>query len=111
MKVQAEKRGAKIIFSEVTKFILDTEIKELEIDGSKKIRSKAVLIATGTTRRHLEVPDETEMLGRGVYFCATCDAIFYKDRRMVVIGGGDSAVEESIHIAKFAKLIDIIAID
>lgn len=108
MKSQAEKYGAKFGFGEVTKLSLAGEIKELEIDGSEKLQARAVLIATGTSYRHLNVPGEAEMLGRGVHFCATCDAAFYKDRPVLVIGGGNSAVEESAYIAKFASQIDLI---
>lgn len=110
MKAQAEKCGAKVAFGEVTKLNLTGEIKELEIDGTDVLQAKSVLIATGTTYRRLDVPGEAEMFGRGVHFCATCDAAFYKDQRVVVIGGGNSAVEESAYIAKFAKEIDLIAI-
>lgn len=109
MKQQAQKYGAKLALARVEKLHLEGEIKEIEVDGGDKLRAKTVLIATGTTYRKLDVPGEAEMLGRGVHFCATCDAAFYKDRPILVIGGGNSAVEESVYLARFASKIDLIA--
>lgn len=109
MKQQAQKYGAKLAMAQVEKLKLDGDIKEVTVDGGDKLRAKTILIATGTTYRKLGVPGEAEMLGRGVHFCATCDAAFYKDKKVVVIGGGNSAVEESGYIAKYAKEIDLIA--
>ncbi|MGI6612719.1 MAG: NAD(P)/FAD-dependent oxidoreductase [Candidatus Nanosyncoccaceae bacterium] len=109
MKKQAQKYGAKLAMAQVEKLKLDSDIKEITVDGGDKLRAKTILLATGTTYRKLGVTGEAEMLGRGVHFCATCDAAFYKDKKVVVIGGGNSAVEESGYIAKYAKEIDLIA--
>lgn len=109
MKLQAQKYGAKLALAQVTKLDLSGEIKEIEIDGGDKLRAKSVLIATGTTYRKLGVPGEAKGVGRGIHFCATCDAPFYKDKSVIVIGGGNSAVEESVHIAKYTKKIDLIS--
>ena len=109
MKAQAEKYGAKFAYGEVTKLDLRDDVKQIEVDGSEVLLTKTLLIATGTTYRHLNVPGEAEMIGRGVHFCATCDAAFYKDQSVLVIGGGNSAVEESIYLARFASKIDLIS--
>ncbi len=110
MKLQAQKYGAKIALGEVTRADFSGEVKKLEVDGSEELLARSVLLATGTTYRKLDVPGEAEMLGRGVHFCAVCDAAFYKDKKVVVIGGGNSAVEESVYIAKYASEIDLIAL-
>jgi thioredoxin reductase (NADPH) len=68
----------------------------------------AVLIATGSTYKHLNIPGEQEMLGRGVHFCATCDAPLYRGRDVLVIGGGNSATQESIFVAKFARQVTLL---
>lgn len=109
MKQQAQKYGAKFAIAQVEKLKLNDNIKEVVVDGGDRLRAKTILLATGTTYRRLGVPGEAEMLGRGVHFCATCDAAFYKGKKVVVIGGGNSAVEESGYIAKYAKEIDLIA--
>jgi thioredoxin reductase (NADPH) len=70
--------------------------------------SKTVIIATGSDYRHMDVPGEAELIGRGIHFCATCDAPFYKDRSVIVVGGGNSAVQETIFISKFASQITML---
>jgi thioredoxin reductase (NADPH) len=72
------------------------------------ITADAVLVATGSTYRHLDVPGEHEMIGRGVHFCATCDAPLYRGKDILVIGGGNSATQESLFIAKFAKHVTLL---
>lgn len=73
-------------------------------------RAKAVIVATGTSARILGIPGERELTGRGVAYCATCDAEFFQDRHVVVVGSGDQAIEESIYIAKFASRVTIIVL-
>jgi len=72
------------------------------------IYAKAVLIATGSDYKKLGIPGETEFYARGVHYCATCDGAFYRDKNIVVVGGGNSAVQESLFLTKFAKHIDLL---
>lgn len=80
----------------------------VRLDGETRIRTKAILLATGVEPRLLGIPGETEYRGDGVSYCATCDGKFYEDKEVVVIGGGNSAVEESIFLTKFATKVNII---
>ena len=78
-------------------------------EGGKRFGAKAVIIATGTVERTLGIPGETEMIGRGVSFCAVCDAAFYRNKPVVIVGAGNSAFEESLYLAEFASNITILA--
>src|SRR6185369_1866837 len=71
--------------------------------------ARAVLLSTGSTYRRLGVPGEDDLIGAGVHFCATCDGPFYRDQPVLVIGGGNSAVEEAVFLARFASQVTIIA--
>lgn len=107
LQAQAERFGAHIELGEVT---------GLEISGKDKIvktpegdfKAKAVLIATGSDYKTIGVPGEKEYYGRGVHYCATCDGAFYQDKRLVVVGGGNSAAQESLFLTRFASHIDIL---
>jgi len=91
---------------DVTK--IDLEKKEVIIDEFETIRAKKIIIATGTSPNLMGVPGEKELKGKGISYCATCDAKYYGDKEVVVIGGGNSAVEEADFISKFASKITII---
>lgn len=91
---------------EVTR--LDLVSKEVEIDGVETISAKKVVIATGSSPRVLGVKGEREYKGQGVSYCATCDAKYYEGKDVVVIGGGNSAIEEALFITKFARTVTII---
>lgn len=107
LRKQAERFGADIRLGEVSKISDKGEYKELETtDGT--VKAKAVLLATGSDYKKLGIPGEKEYYGRGVHYCATCDGAFYKDKRLVVVGGGNSAIQESIFLTKFASKIDIL---
>jgi len=94
---------------------LDT-VKEVELDGKIKVikgekdeyQAKAVIIATGAKPKKIGCPGEKELTGRGVSYCATCDAAFFEDLEVFVVGGGDSAVEEALYLTKFARKVTII---
>lgn len=104
---QAERFGADIQFGEVTAIRDEGKVKVVETtDG--ELRAKAVLIATGSDYKKIGVPGEAEYYGRGVHYCATCDGAFYRDKRLVVIGGGNSAVQEAIFLTRFTTHIDLL---
>ena len=102
MTAQAERVGAEIIYEEITKVDFSQQPLKLWADG-KEISSRTVIIATGATAKTLGLPDEGTLMGRGVSTCATCDGFFYKDKKVMVIGGGDSAMEESLYLANLCK--------
>jgi thioredoxin reductase (NADPH) len=87
---------------------VDLAAKEVEIDGVETIHARKIIVATGSSPRPIGVKGEMEYRGRGLSYCATCDAKYYQDKHVVVIGGGNSAVEESLFIAKFASRITIV---
>jgi thioredoxin reductase (NADPH) len=107
MRAQAERFGAKIELGEVTKVRKDGNIVKLETT-SGEITAKAVLIATGSEYRKIGVPGENEYYARGVHYCATCDGAFYRDKKLVVVGGGNSAVQEGMFLTRFASHIDML---
>lgn len=87
---------------------VDLQKKEIVIDELETIRAKKIIIATGTSPNPMNIPGEKELKGRGISYCATCDAKYYEDKDVVVIGGGNSAVEESLYITKFARTLTIV---
>lgn len=107
MRAQAERFGAKIELGEVMSVSGEGSLKKLDTT-SGVIYAKAVLIATGNEYKKIGVPGEEEFYGRGVHYCATCDGAFYRDKRLVVVGGGNSAAQEAIFLTKFATHIDIL---
>lgn len=109
MQKQAERFGAKIEFGEVTAIRNNGKTKTIITDNTE-LEAKAILIATGSSFCKIGVPGEAEYYGRGVHYCATCDGAFYKNKRAVVVGGGNSAVQEAMFLTKFANHIDLISI-
>jgi thioredoxin reductase (NADPH) len=107
MRAQAERFGAKIELGEVMgieKAGDNIKLKTTEGDWT----AKAVLVATGSDYRKIGVPGELEYYARGVHYCATCDGAFYRDKKIVVVGGGNSAVQEGIFLTRFASHIDLL---
>lgn len=103
---QAERFGAKIEIGEVTGLKRDGDHVLVETtDGP--VLAKAVLVATGSDYKKLGIPGEKEYYARGVHYCATCDGAFYRDKKLVVVGGGNSGVQEAIFLTKFASHIDL----
>jgi len=107
LQSQAERFGAKIEFGDVSEIRDEGKTKVVVVDG-KDVHAKAVLIATGSDYNKIGVPGEAEYYGRGVHYCATCDGAFYRDKRLVVIGGGNSAVQEAIFLTRFTTHIDLL---
>lgn len=87
---------------------IDLDKKEIVLDEYETVKAKKIIIATGTSPNLMGIPGETELKGKGISYCATCDAKYYGDKEVVVIGGGNSAVEESDFISKFAAKITIV---
>lgn len=107
LEKQAERFGAQIEYGQVESIRDDGTYKTLVIDG-QDVKAKTVLIATGSDYNKLGIPGEAELYGRGVHYCATCDGAFYRDKRLVVIGGGNSAVQEAIFLTRFTTHIDLL---
>lgn len=108
LQKQAQRFGAKLDFGEAMSLKLnDDGTKTVVIDGQDVI-AKTVLIATGSDYNKLGIPGEAELYGRGVHYCATCDGAFYREKRLVVVGGGNSAVQEAIFLTRFTTHIDLL---
>lgn len=106
---QAERFGAKIERAvEITDQDLTGRVKTLELDEERTVTSKVVILATGAKPRSLGLPGETSFRGRGLSYCATCDGAYFEGKDVHVIGGGNSAVEESLFLTRFAKSVTII---
>jgi thioredoxin reductase (NADPH) len=104
---QAEKFGATIEFDTATEVDLSSRPFRIQTYNNEYL-ADTLIIATGAQSIHLNVPGESEYTGRGVSYCATCDGWFFKDKDVVVVGGGDSAIEESLFLTRYAKSITII---
>ncbi len=107
LEKQAERFGAHIDFGEASAIRTEGKYKIVTIDG-QDVKAKAVLIATGSDYKKIGVPGEAESYGRGVHYCATCDGAFYRDRTLVVVGGGNSALQETIFLTRYASHIDLL---
>ncbi|HVX57210.1 MAG TPA: FAD-dependent oxidoreductase [Candidatus Saccharimonadales bacterium] len=107
LQKQAERFGAVIELGEVTAIKDEGKFKRLETTSGDML-ARAVLIATGSDYKKIGVPGEQEFYARGVHYCATCDGAFYRDKRLVVVGGGNSAVQETIFLTRFASHIDLL---
>jgi thioredoxin reductase (NADPH) len=104
---QAERFGARVEFDTAT--AVDLSQRPFKVNTySKEYLADVLIITTGATPRHLEIPGEEELTGRGVSYCATCDGWFFKDKDVVVIGGGDSALEEGLFLTRYAKSVNVI---
>ena len=110
LRDQAERFGTRLITDDATAVRLSDVpggIHEVEVGGDV-IRTRTVILAMGAEHRKLGVPGEEELGGRGVSYCATCDAAFFRDKPTVIVGGGDSAMEEAIFLAKFSSKVVVI---
>jgi thioredoxin reductase (NADPH) len=104
---QAERFGAQVVFDIAT--AVDLSQRPFRVTGSSsEYLAEALIIATGATPRHLNVPGEAEFTGRGVSYCATCDGWFFKEKDVIVVGGGDSALEEGIFLTRFARSVTVV---
>lgn len=103
----AKKFGTEYAYGDV-KEVKDTYPYKTVVVGNKEYKGKAVIVATGAEHRELGVPGEKELSGRGVSYCAVCDGAFFRDKELVVVGGGDSAVEEAVYLTRFASKVTIV---
>ncbi len=109
-RAQAERFGARLVTDQATAVRLATEpggIHEVEVDDEVH-RARTVILAMGAEHKKLGIPGEEELSGAGVSYCATCDAAFFKEHPTVIVGGGDSAMEEAIFLSKFASKVTIV---
>jgi thioredoxin reductase (NADPH) len=106
-KKQAARFGADFVAGDATR--LDFSARPLAVwTEEQEIRSRAVIVATGASPRVLNVPGEKEYAGRGVSYCATCDGFFFRDQEIVVVGGGDTAMEEALFLTRFGSRVSVV---
>jgi thioredoxin reductase (NADPH) len=106
LEEQAKEFGSEIIYDEVVS-LQDGNIKKV-VTINNSYQTKTIIVASGTYVKKMNIPGESAFIGKGVSFCATCDAPFYRDKDVIVIGGGDSAIQEAIYLSKFAKNVTIV---
>lgn len=107
MTAQAEKFGAQRVGDTITSVALEGDVKVLK-SAKNEYRAKAVILATGAFPKPIGCENEAKFIGKGISFCATCDASFFEDFEVFVVGGGDSAVEEAMYLTKFARKVTVI---
>ncbi len=103
----AKKFGAEYAYGDIKEIIDGKEYKTIKA-GSKEYKARSIIISTGAEYKKVGVPGEKELGGRGVSYCAVCDGAFFKEKRLFVIGGGDSAVEEGVYLTRFASQVTIV---
>ena len=103
----AKKFGAEYAYGDIKEIVDGKEYKVIKA-GSKEFKARAIIIATGAEYKKLGIPGENELGGRGVSYCAVCDGAFFKQRELVVVGGGDSAVEEGVFLTRYADKVTIV---
>ena len=108
MQEQAERFGAQIVYDDVVKLELDGEVKRVTLGNGEVHEALSVIYATGSAYRKLGLDDETRLSGYGVSWCATCDGAFFKQKKVAVIGGGDSALEEATFLTRFADKVYLV---
>lgn len=108
MRAQAERFGARILLDDAVRVDFDGTITTIETGAGETIRARAVILAMGSAYRKLGLLDEERLTGRGVSWCATCDGFFFREQEIVVVGGGDSAMEEALFLTRFASKVTVI---
>jgi len=108
MRAQAERFGTGLLAGEVTAVDLKRSPFSLTVDGEQRIETKTLIIASGASAIQLGVPGESRLMGHGVSTCATCDGYFFRGKELVVVGGGDSAMEEATFLTKFATRVFVV---
>ncbi|MFC0624996.1 thioredoxin-disulfide reductase [Kribbella deserti] len=108
MRTQAERFGAELIPDDIVEVDLTGDVKIVKDSAGNEHRAKAVILAMGSGYRKLGLPDEERLSGHGVSWCATCDGFFFRDQEIVVVGGGDTAIEEATFLTRFAKKVVLV---
>lgn len=108
MRAQAERFGAELVTDSVVEARLEQVVKEVVDGAGRTYRARAVILATGSRYRELGLENEKRLSGRGVSWCATCDGFFFRDQDIVVVGGGDSALEEATFLTRFAHSVTVV---
>ena len=108
MRTQAEKFGAVIEYDDVSTVSLKGHVKEVATMGGNTYTAPAVILATGSAYKELGLPEEKMLSGHGVSWCATCDGFFFRDQDIIVVGGGDSAMEEALFLTRFGKSVTVV---
>lgn len=103
----AKKFGAEYAYGDVTEIIDGEEYKTI-VAGKKQYKTRTIILATGAEYKKMGIPGEAELGGRGVSYCAVCDGAFFRNKNLIVVGGGDSAVEEGIYLTRFAEKVTIV---
>ncbi len=108
LQAQAERFGARIEMEEVSQLLKKDDLFQAILAGGKILSARSVLIASGSEWKKLGIDGEAEFYGRGVHNCATCDGAFYRDKKLIVVGGGNSSAQESLFLTKFASQIEVL---
>jgi len=108
MRAQAERFGAEIVYDDATRLDLSGDVKTIETGAGVTYRARAVILTMGSAYRKLGLPEEERLSGHGVSWCATCDGFFFREQEIVVVGGGDSAMEEALFLTRFASKVTVV---
>ncbi|WP_432245508.1 thioredoxin-disulfide reductase [Arthrobacter sp. G.S.26] len=108
LQEQAEKFGATVVFDDVTEVSLAGRLKTVVTGAGETHQATAVILATGSAYKELGLPEEKKLSGHGVSWCATCDGFFFREQDIVVVGGGDSAMEEATFLTRFARTVTVV---
>lgn len=108
LQKQAEKFGAEVLWDDAVALSLEGDVKTVTVSGGETFAARAVILSTGSAYRELGLDDEKRLSGRGVSWCATCDGFFFRDQEIIVVGGGDSAVEEATFLTRFGKRVTLV---
>lgn len=108
MTAHADRFGLEKRFGTITSLNLTGDIKSVILENGEVLTAKSIIICTGAKPRKLDIPGEYEFSGRGVSYCATCDGPFYRNQEIAVVGGGNTAIQEALHLTKFASKVTVI---